>query len=482
MPRGTALALFFLSLLVLPGCSLIRKDIDESDRSAHAERSTLIEDSQASAAPNAGIEALNNASSKDAQDQFDWDEPVSGKAAPERSTQIPQGPPLEGLNARSAPTVPSAPPSRPAENLPPAPRDPSLSSGAPTSRSPQSSTHLPNEPQQPGGNIEFNSYRTPPPSMSSSSLGAPPPVAGPLFDPRKSEEGAESPSGAFVPDSAATAPRSQDQFAQPPRTEYEASPDLARAVRSSGFSSDPLQKGFTPSAPPGAVPPSFVSDSAEMESLMPPMPDASQPRNPTAASAFERQPSALPPSAVAQAEPTGNQYLQPPPPTAAAAPNEPNLLVSAGPGRSDAAAQTRPVVPPPAAATNEPLPDAATLKQQGVDQYRKKEFGLAILSFKRYLDNYPDGSQEVRWRLAQALLENKQWGEASKEFNELRGAPQPEYRADALLKLGIIDEKRGDMPAARRQWQQVVDSYANTEAAKRASKLLSESPATASTP
>jgi TolA-binding protein len=174
----------------------------------------------------------------------------------------------------------------------------------------------------------------------------------------------------------------------------------------------------------------------------------------------------------APAQGAGEVQTPPPIPPRREARSEDPLLVSKGPSRNDAAGGSRSREP----AAQDPLPDAKTLKERGVDQYKKRQFDDAILTFRRYLGAYPDDSQEVRWRLAQALFETNRWGEATQEFNELRGSPQADYRADAILKLGMIDQKKGDMVSARQQWKRVVETYPNTEAAKKASKFLAESP------
>jgi TolA-binding protein len=148
------------------------------------------------------------------------------------------------------------------------------------------------------------------------------------------------------------------------------------------------------------------------------------------------------------------------------------LVTTANPPRSDASLSGRKPMP----ASTTPLPDAATLRAKGVSEYKASQFEQSIETFRKYLGNYPDDNQEIRWRLAQALYESGRWGEASKEFNELRGSPQPEIRADAIYKLGKVDQKKGDLTAAKQQWKRVVDSYPNTVAAKKAAESLAENP------
>jgi tol-pal system protein YbgF len=121
---------------------------------------------------------------------------------------------------------------------------------------------------------------------------------------------------------------------------------------------------------------------------------------------------------------------------------------------------------------SEPVPDAETLEERSLGLYRSRQFDAAIQDFRKYLAHYPDESQKIQWFLAQALYERGNWGEASKEFRKLVGSPNPENRADALLKLGMIDEKKGDWESAQTRWNRVVKTYPQTKAAARARSFL----------
>lgn len=121
------------------------------------------------------------------------------------------------------------------------------------------------------------------------------------------------------------------------------------------------------------------------------------------------------------------------------------------------------------------LPDARTLKQQGIDQYKDREFAAAVTSFRDYLSAYTEEEEAVRAWLGYALMQDRRYGEASKEFNTLLNSGNPELRADAHYYLGLIHEKQGDFEAARVRWEQVVETYPNSQAAEKARKSLGQS-------
>ena len=118
--------------------------------------------------------------------------------------------------------------------------------------------------------------------------------------------------------------------------------------------------------------------------------------------------------------------------------------------------------------------EASALYQKGLAAYREERFEEATQAFRKYLwTPYPDPTQEIQWRLAQSYLELDRLDEAVREFNKLIGSPNPENRADALLKLGIIDQKKGDLESAHVKWNRVVSTYPTAKAASMARSLLS---------
>lgn len=122
-----------------------------------------------------------------------------------------------------------------------------------------------------------------------------------------------------------------------------------------------------------------------------------------------------------------------------------------------------------------PVPDAETLKNQAVAEYKSGNFPESTKLFRQFQNTYPDKSTDwVQWHLAQSLLEQGLWGESGEEFRKLVGSPNRELRAEALLKLGIIDAKRGNYEIAQNRWNRILENYPDTKAATRATQELAQ--------
>lgn len=445
-----------LAAVLLSSCSLFRRDLKDASDSAQVGETSVVEERVAGGGPTAGETGLERAS----EQTFEWSEenkaapsppsPASNPSTlPPRIEDTPSGGGLE--SALASPLTPKRVPLETelpgAAPVPPEPTGkpvaPSALSGvagfgqppmtvdsqedpraAIASRPPRPDSLIGSNPMLPSNGVGEPPLESGPRPVGGLSLRSPPALATSPSEPRMADSGV--PKGASLFPSNDSGEKSES-----------ASGDLSRAVRSSGLSlnrSDPWH-GPSKAVPEGAGP------SAQS---MPPPQMVSAP-----ATGLETNSSRFVAS-NAKADPNPSGAFQPPSEKSAPAP------------------VSRP--------TSEPLPDAKTLKAQGVQQYRDKEFEAAILTFRKYLSAYPDEDQEVRWRLANSLLLSKRWGEASKEFNVLRGSQRTEFVADAILKLGKIDQIKGDLPGAKLNWKRVVEKYPNTEAAEEAAKLLAENP------
>lgn len=278
--------------------------------------------------------------------------------------------------------------------------------------------------------------------------------------------------------------------------------DLARAVHPSGLG-EGQEDQYTPAPQPGFQP--LRSDSLEDTTLLGNKPtiDAMGASLKSANNQVQGGFQPLPPSASPPAQPhtglvaptpekstetagTGNRPARndfgpsateiPAPRKSPAPQQDKSILLSQTGGTNNPVASQGEGNKPAGQTQNEKLPDADALKDLGVKQYKASRFDDSIGTFRKYLGAYPDENQEVQWRLAQALFQSNRWGEAETEFDKLRGSPRAEFRADAILKLGLIDQIRGDKEGARQHWSNVVDNYPKTDAATRASKLLAETP------
>jgi len=273
--------------------------------------------------------------------------------------------------------------------------------------------------------------------------------------------------------------------------------DLAGAIHPSGLAgpeaqAQPPQPGFQPLAPETLAETSLLGNqqtidqmgaslkgSAEQpqrgfQPLPPESPSQTGPETGNAAPAQTKPPEATNRNARHDFGPSATEI--PPPRKPAADRQEEKILLSQTAGKNDLTLARSEADKPAGNAPNEVLPDAETLKELGIKQYKASRFDEAIQTFRKYLGAYPDENQEIQWRMAQALFQSNRWGDAETEFDKLRGSPRPEFRADAILKLGLIDQIRGDKDGARQHWKNVVDNYPKTDAATRASKLLAETP------
>lgn len=441
------LAVVLIFSLLASGCSLFKRDLKSSNESADAGGAAIPQ--KDAAAPSEGVAALEKAP----EDSFDW-------------------------NKKSAP----------AKDLPLPPRDPSEVNGGQTATGS-------------GGNDIWSSSGNGTPSKTSqqtaSAMGNP--IEGPAIEP--------APTGKPLNQEMGTKPSpgvSQPITSTQPITQT--SPLSTTPGPGSSGEAGALTLRSSSSPPPEIVGPSLSDVPSVAESTASPgfktiHEDASQTASSIQSSGAnaldnltketDRQASNLahaispsgtnassnPETSISSSPPeTGFKPLKSDPDTPSSTTEPAGNLLAMGPGNKTGSDVSPGGSAESSSASSEPLPDANTLKEQGIQQYRDKKFDEATKSFKQYLSAYPDENQEIEWRLAQSLFLGNRWGEAEKEFDKLRGSPRPEFRADAILKLGMIDQKRGNVEGAREKWKRVVQDYPKTEAATRATKLLAESP------
>ncbi len=466
--------------LLVGGCSFFKRDLKSSDEFADAGGGLIAQkDSSIDSGPSMGVTGLEKAR----EDSFDWNEQpgdLTAKSAPAKDLPLPPRNPAEvsagstktGTNdiwtAPGGSTTPKNVSEQVAEALSAPPIDGSVIEPAPIGKPlhqgmESGSLSMSSEPEtsmlpitetsplglsgdtsssQENGSFSLRSSTTPPSGIVGPSLDLPPLPESPSPPGFKTitEDASQSQLSLKAQSSGTSALEDLSR-----ETDKQAA-NLARAIKPSTLSEN---RGARTS-------PSTTSPFMGFQPLNPGT-TMGQPDN-----------SGL--------DDTGPSATDIPAPTRPTSPEpEGNLLAMAteGKGSSDSspASPTGNTFNPPVS-----LPDAKTLKDQGIQLYREKKYDQAIQSFRQYLSAYPDEDQEIEWRLAQSLFLGNRWGEAEKEFDKLRGSPRPEFRADAILKLGMIDQKRGNMEGAREQWRRVVESYPRTDAAARASKLLAETP------
>ena len=106
---------------------------------------------------------------------------------------------------------------------------------------------------------------------------------------------------------------------------------------------------------------------------------------------------------------------------------------------------------------------------------KSREYDKAIPAFQSFIERFPNSeyAPNSHYWLGQLLFNKQQWAEASEQFNTVvTRFTDSSKRADALLKLGVIAERTGNINQAKQLFQQVVDEYPNSSATRLASSRL----------
>lgn len=129
-----------------------------------------------------------------------------------------------------------------------------------------------------------------------------------------------------------------------------------------------------------------------------------------------------------------------------------------------------------------PSPEAISNDQVENEQYdaavdlilRDKNYRGAASAFNAFLEQYPNSvyKPNAHYWLGQLYFSTGDLTAAKQHFTEVSQFSDSSKRADALLKLGMIAKKQGDVVTANRLFQQIVDSYANSTTANQAEKEL----------
>lgn len=108
---------------------------------------------------------------------------------------------------------------------------------------------------------------------------------------------------------------------------------------------------------------------------------------------------------------------------------------------------------------------------------KEKQYDQAIPEFQAFLSKFPSSSYtaNAHYWLGQLLFNKQDWAGANEQFAALAERfTDSNKRPDALLKLGIIENKRANQAQAKVYFQQVVQEYANSSAATLAESELAK--------
>lgn len=142
-------------------------------------------------------------------------------------------------------------------------------------------------------------------------------------------------------------------------------------------------------------------------------------------------------------------------------------------------AEQAPAQPSAVSDTKTQTPTASADEQQAYQAavdliLKKRDYQGAAVAFKQFQEKYPDStySANSHYWLGQLYFAQKQDTDAAKSFKAVLGYKNSPKRADALLKLGDIAARHDKAAQAQQLYQQVVNEYPNSSAAKSVSSKL----------
>lgn len=117
---------------------------------------------------------------------------------------------------------------------------------------------------------------------------------------------------------------------------------------------------------------------------------------------------------------------------------------------------------------NSQLQDSTTY-QTALNFLKKKQYLKAVISFKNYLDDHPNGNYiaNAHYWLGEIYLEQKKIKEAVLEFQTVRNNfPRSEKVLNAKLRLAIIHAKNGHVIQAKRELMEIKKQHVGSTVAQ----------------
>ena len=113
--------------------------------------------------------------------------------------------------------------------------------------------------------------------------------------------------------------------------------------------------------------------------------------------------------------------------------------------------------------------------EQAFNMLRAAQYGPAIVAFKQFLNNYPQGplADNAQYGLGEAEYHARQFPAALKDFRKVVGRyPDSPKVPDAQLKIGFTYYEMGQWSKARKALNDVMQQYPGSSAAKLAENRL----------
>lgn len=106
---------------------------------------------------------------------------------------------------------------------------------------------------------------------------------------------------------------------------------------------------------------------------------------------------------------------------------------------------------------------------------KSREYDKAIPAFREFIADFPnsDYSANAHYWLGQLLFNKQQWADSKEQFAIVAERFQDSSkRAEALLKLGVIEQRQGNAQQARQYYNAVISEYPNSSAKRLAESKL----------
>ena len=107
--------------------------------------------------------------------------------------------------------------------------------------------------------------------------------------------------------------------------------------------------------------------------------------------------------------------------------------------------------------------------------FRAREHGQAVLEFTDFIARYPQHplAANAQFWIAEAYYLQRDYRQATAEYEKVAGMNGRSGKVpDALLKIGLCFRALNDPGRAREAWQQLVQAYPDSEAARQARTLI----------
>ncbi len=105
---------------------------------------------------------------------------------------------------------------------------------------------------------------------------------------------------------------------------------------------------------------------------------------------------------------------------------------------------------------------------------QSKDYVGAAKAFNTFLKKYPNSAYlpNAHYWLGQLYFSKNKLDLAKKHFGEVSQFVESSKRADAILKLGIIEQKLKNHDAAKSRFNEVIEIFPDSTSAKQAQKML----------